>query len=263
MNTATGITQALVERLGNATNLVIFTGSGVSAESGIPTYRGNLALWAGFRAEELSSVAAFDRDPGQVWTWYEERRLQIAEAEPNPAHRAIVELEDAFKGFHLITQNIDGLHQRAGSRDPIELHGSIWRARCTKEHIIVDLSECPLTTLPPVCGHCGAVLRPDVVWFGEPLPHGPFEAANVAAAFCDAMIVVGTSAQVMPAASLPLVAKQNGAFVVELNTEHTAISAFIDVTLLGAAGEVLPGLAERVLEHVESRRAARNDASRS
>lgn len=263
MSTATGITQTLIERLGSATNLVVFTGSGVSAESGIPTYRGNLALWAGFRAEELSSVAAFERDPGQVWTWYEERRQQIAEAQPNPAHRAIVELEDAFKGFHLITQNIDGLHQRAGSKDPIELHGSIWRARCMREHIIVDLSECPLTTLPPVCGRCGGVLRPDVVWFGEPLPHGPFEAANLAAAFCSAMIVVGTSAQVMPAASLPIVAKQNGAFVLEVNTEHTAISDSVDATLLGAAGEVLPGLVEKVVRHAASRGAGLADAPQS
>jgi len=253
MGTTTEVTQELVERLAAASDLVVFTGSGISAESGIPTYRGNLALWAGFRAEELSSVAAFERDPGQVWTWYEERRQQIAKAEPNPAHRAIVDLERAFKGFHLITQNIDGLHQKAGSKDPIELHGSIWRGRCTREHIIVDLTECPLTTLPPVCGRCGAVLRPDVVWFGEALPHGPFEAANLAAAFCGAMIVVGTSAQVMPAASLPLVAKQNGAFVVEVNTEHTAISTLIDETLLGAAGGVLPGLVEKVIRRVESR----------
>lgn len=246
------ITQELVDRLADASSLAVFTGSGISAESGIPTYRGNIALWAGFRAEDLSSVEAFERDPEQVWQWYEARRRQIAEARPNPGHAAIATLERALGRFRLVTQNIDGLHQRAGSVDPIELHGSIWRARCTRERIIVDLSECPLASLPPVCGRCGAILRPDVVWFGEPLPHGPFEAAQDAAAFCGAMLVVGTSAQVMPAASLPLVAKQNGAFVVEVNTEPTAISALVDATIVGPAGGVLPELADRVVERAAS-----------
>jgi NAD-dependent deacetylase len=263
MNTSTEITQGLVERLGDALNLLVFTGSGVSAESGIPTFRGNGGLWEGFRSEELATSAAFEADPEKVWRWYDYRRQLIAEVEPNPAHRAIAALEKAFKGFQLITQNIDGLHQKAGSRNPVELHGNIWRARCVKEQAVVALTECPLKTMPPKCRRCGAYLRPDVVWFGEPLPPHAFELAHDSATRCDAMLVVGTSAQVMPAASLPLIAKHNGALVVEVNTGYTAISALIDVTLLGAAGEVLPGLAERVIKHVESRRVARKGASRS
>ncbi len=263
MNTATGIAQELVERLGDATNLFVFTGSGVSAESGIPTFRGNGGLWEGFRSEELATNAGFEADPERVWRWYDFRRQAIADVEPNPAHKAIAALEKAFKGFRLVTQNIDGLHQKAGSRNPIELHGNIWRARCVKEQTVVSLTECPLTSVPPTCRRCGALLRPDVVWFGEPLPPHAFELAHEAATGCDAMLVVGTSAQVMPAASLPLIAKHNGAFVVEVNTGYTAISALIDVTLLGAAGHVLPALTERVIKHVESRRIARKGASRS
>jgi NAD-dependent deacetylase len=247
MSTVTEVTQDLIDRVAAARRLVVFTGSGISAESGIPTYRGNIALWAGFRAEELSSVEAFDHDPEQVWTWYEERRQQILGAQPNAAHTGIAAIEKALKGVTLVTQNIDGLHQRGGSRDPIELHGSILRARCTREHIVVNLPAEPLKTLPPVCEHCGAIMRPDVVWFGEALPHGPFEAAHDASVLCDAMLVVGTSAQVMPAASLPLLAKHNGALVVEVNTERTAISGIVGVTLLGQASTLVHALAEGVV----------------
>jgi NAD-dependent deacetylase len=252
MSTMTEVTQDLIDRIAAARRLVVFTGSGISAESGIPTYRGNIALWAGFRAEELSSVEAFDHDPEQVWKWYEERRQQILAAQPNPAHTGIAAIQQALNGVSLVTQNIDGLHQRAGSKDPIELHGSILRARCTREHIVVNLPAESLKTLPPVCERCGAIMRPDVVWFGEALPHGPFEAAHDASVLCDAMLVVGTSAQVMPAASLPLLAKHNGALVVEVNTERTAISGIVGVTLLGQASLLVRHLAEGVVKAVGS-----------
>ena len=260
METANGITARLVEQIAAAKSLVVFTGSGVSAESGIPTFRGAGGLWEGFRSEELATWPAFERDPEKVWRWYDYRRQLIADVEPNPAHRAIADLEPAFRTFRLITQNIDGLHQKAGSTAPIELHGNIWRARCTKEHTVVELTECPLRTFPPLCEKCGSPLRPDVVWFGEPLPPTAFESSYDAAACCDAMLVVGTSAQVMPAASLPLVAKHNGAFVVEVNTGFTAVSALIDVTLMGQAGELLPKLAEGVLKIAASRKPVRKGA---
>jgi NAD-dependent deacetylase len=150
-------------------------------------------------------------------------------------------------------QNTDGLHDRAGSTAPVELHGNIWRARCTAEQTICELLESPLREVPPHCEQCGALLRPDVVWYGEPLPMEAYERSHQIAARCDAMLVVGTSAVVHPAASLPLVAKHNGAFVVEINTAYTPISALVDVTLPGKAGDLLPEIARRVLEAVGNR----------
>lgn len=248
MRPSSAITEELVERLGRAESLAILTGSGVSKESGIPTFRGRDGLWQNYRAEDLATWEAFERDPALVWRWYEYRRQMIDDAEPNPAHRAIAVLEAAYDRAVVITQNVDGLHQRAGSKAVVELHGSIWQARCTKEHTVVDLPETPLGTCPPRCRSCGALLRPDVVWFGEPLPVEAYERSHEAACSSDAMLVVGTSAVVRPAASLPLVAKHNGALVVEVNREFTPISALIDTTLIGEAGGILPDLVARVLE---------------
>lgn len=250
MEPASGITRSMVERLSRAQNLVVLTGSGVSQESGVPTFRGDEGLWKQHRAEELATSRAFESDPELVWSWYEYRRQLVADARPNPAHEAIAELEKSFPQFSLITQNTDGLHQRAGSTAPVELHGSIWRARCTREQTVVALPDTPLPEIPPLCPNCGALLRPDVVWYGEPLPSEAFDLSYEVASRCDAMLVVGTSAVVHPAASLPLVAAHNGAFVVEVNTGFTPISALIDATLLGRAGAVLPELASRVLELV-------------
>ena len=248
MEPASGIAHGLIERLGRSSRLVVLTGSGVSSESGIPTFRGEEGLWRQHRAEDLATWEAFERDPELVWSWYDYRRRIIADAEPNRGREAIVRLEGDFDDFTLVTQNVDGLHERAGSGGPVELHGNIWRARCTKEHTTVDLPENPLTPIPPRCAQCGALLRPDVVWFGEPLPMEAYEASHQAASTCDAMLVVGTSAVVRPAASLPLVAKHNGAFVVEVNTNYTPISALIDATLIGKAGEVLPKLVDALLD---------------
>ena len=248
-----GIGERLVARLGSARSLVVLTGAGVSCESGVPPFRGEDGLWEKHRAEDLATWEAFETDPELVWRWYEYRRRLIAEVEPNPAHRAIAELESAFGRFALVTQNVDDLHGKAGSTNPVELHGNIWRGRCIKEHTVVDLSETPLPEIPPHCTACGSLLRPDVVWFGEPLPTEAYEASHEAASTCEAMLVVGTSAMVRPAASLPLVAKHNGAFVVEVNVGFTPISTLIDATLVGKAGEVLPELVERVLKAIGER----------
>jgi NAD-dependent deacetylase len=248
MRPSGGITQELVERLGTSGRLVVLTGAGVSRESGVPTFRGEDGLWRQHRAEELATWEAFERDPALVWEWYDYRRQIVADARPNPAHEAIARLESGYDDFILVTQNTDGLHERAGSAAPVELHGNIWRARCVKEQRVFDLPDTPLSEIPPICESCGALLRPDVVWFGEPLPARAYDASYEAASECDAMLVVGTSAVVRPAASLPLVAKHGGAIVVESNTEYTAISALIDGTILGKAGETLPGLVDALLD---------------
>ncbi|MCK4408851.1 MAG: NAD-dependent deacylase [Candidatus Eisenbacteria sp.] len=253
MEPASGVTKRLVERLSRATDLAVLTGAGVSQESGIPTFRGEEGLWKEYRAEELATWRAFESDPGLVWSWYDYRRQLVSDADPNPAHRAIAELEKCYPQFSLITQNTDGLHDRAGSSAPVELHGNIWRARCTVEQTVCELLESPLPDVPPHCPTCGSLLRPDVVWYGEPLPMDAYERSHQIASRCDAMLVVGTSAVVHPAASLPLVAKHNGAFVVEVNTAYTPISALVDATLLGMASDLLPEIARRVLEAVGSR----------
>lgn len=257
MDSPHGVTHELVERLGRADRLVVLTGSGVSSESGIPTFRGVNGFWENHSAEDLATWEAFQRDPELVWRWYEYRRQMIADAEPNPAHTAIADLENVYADFMLVTQNVDGLHARAGSTNPVELHGNIWRGRCTKEQTLIALPDTPLPELPPVCAACGALVRPDVVWFGEPLPPEAYDDAYDAASACDAMIVVGTSALVRPASALPLVAKHNGGFVVEVNTEYTAISVLIDTTLIGRAGEVLPSLVKAL---AETRSAVRSEA---
>jgi NAD-dependent deacetylase len=248
MELSSGITDDLIERLSRADHVVVFTGAGVSQESGVPIFRGRDGLWRNHSAEDLATADAFDHDPELVWSWYDYRRQIIADAEPNAAHRAIAELEGVFPRVDLVTQNVDGLHARAGSSDPIELHGNIWRARCTRELTVGEFRETPLSENPPRCRACGALLRPDVVWFGEPLPVKAFEASRRAAQSCDAMLVVGTSAVVRPAASLPLVAKHNGATVVEVNTGYTPFSVLIDATLLGTAGSVMPELVGRIAE---------------
>jgi NAD-dependent deacetylase len=248
MEPASGITRRLVERIGRASRLVVLTGSGVSQESGVPTFRGEEGLWKRHRPEELATRQAFESDPRLVWDWYDYRRQIVAEARPNRAHEAIARLESSFPDFRLITQNTDGLHDRAGSSAPTELHGNIWRARCTRERTVFDLLESPLSEIPPLCEKCGSFLRPDVVWYGEPLPMKAYEDSHTAASRCDAMLVIGTSAFVHPAASLPLVAKHNGALVVEVNTSYTPISALVDATLLGRAGDVMPELEEMLGE---------------
>ena len=229
------------ERLRCAKSIAVLTGAGVSAESGVPTFRGEGGLWRQFRAEDLATPEAFARDPRLVWEWYDWRRQKIAACRPNPAHEALAKLETRCAEFLLITQNIDDLHRRAGSRRLVELHGNIWRVRCAREATVSALPDMPLREIPPRCA-CGALLRPDVVWFGEALPVEALERATKAAEACDLFLVVGTSALVQPAASLPLMAKQHGAGVIEVNPDPTPLSRLVDVSLHGKAGEVLPAL---------------------
>lgn len=221
----------------------VLTGAGVSAESGVPTFRGKDGLWRNYRVEELATPQAFAANPELVWQWYDWRRGIVAAREPNPAHYAITDLENLFERFLLITQNVDGLHRRAGTRNVVELHGYIFGVRCTAEGKIMENLDVPLASIPPLCD-CGAMLRPDIVWFGEALPERAIMKALEASRASDLMLVVGTSAVVQPAASMPILARQAGAFVVEINPDPTPISPYVDLTLRGKAGEIMPRVVE-------------------
>jgi len=231
--------EKVVERLAQAKSLLVITGAGISAESGIPTFRGADGLWKNYRAEELATLDAFERDPETVWQWYDWRRSIIGKAEPNPGHLAIKELEDMFESFLLITQNVDGLHSRSGIKNIVEIHGNLWRVRCTREGKVSMLMDIPLKSIPPKCD-CGAVLRPDVVWFGESIPSYALDLSFNILEQCDTLIVVGTSGVVYPVASFPQTVKDNGGYVVEVNVEPTPISAIADASLYGNSGDVLP-----------------------
>lgn len=227
------------ERLYSARSVVVLTGAGVSAESGVPTFRGPEGLWRNFRPEELATPQAFWRDPKLVWEWYDWRRRVIAPLKPNPGHYAISELEKRVPEFLLVTQNVDGLHRLAGSAKLVELHGNIWFTRCVEEGTVTENRV--LAAIPPRCG-CGALLRPHIVWFGESLDEDDFKTAVEAARNCEVMIVAGTSSVVQPAASLAGLAKDSGAFVVEVNTDETPITGFVDVSIRGGSAEMLPML---------------------
>lgn len=244
------------ELLEGADRIVVLTGAGISAESGVPTFRGQDGLWRSYRVEELATPEAFRRDPCLVWEWYAWRRRVVAGCAPNPGHRALARLALARPGaVTLVTQNVDGLHHRAareeadGKRDPgpalpLELHGQVHRDRCNDcgrraEAVAVDASS--LETLPR-CRACGGLLRPDVIWFGELLDAGVLNVALERAGDAGACIVVGTSAVVHPAASVPLATLHGGGMVIELNPEETPLSRLARVTLRGPAGDVLPAL---------------------
>jgi len=233
--------QTAREWLRQARSVAVLTGAGVSAESGVPTFRGNGGLWKQHRAESLATPEAFARDPKLVWEWYDWRRSVLSEVRPNPGHFALVELEKRTPAFTLITQNVDGLHELAGSRKVLRVHGSIWTLRCLNCAGEREDRRARLPEIPPKC-ECGGMLRPGVVWFGEALPRGVWEAAEAAARSCDLFIVAGTSAVVYPAAGLAQVAKASGARVVEINIEETSISREIDEFLEGPSGELLPQL---------------------
>jgi NAD-dependent deacetylase len=237
-----GIPDELREALRKARFVAALTGAGVSAESGLATFRdAQSGLWARFDPRELATPSAFARNPKLVWDWYAWRRERVASAQPNAAHHALVELERRAPQFLLATQNVDGLHQRAGSRTVVELHGNIGRVKCSREGTVVDRWHAPAGEVPR-CSSCGALLRPDVVWFEEMLPGHALAAAEDAARNCDLLLVVGTSAEVYPAAALPSLAANHGAVVVEVNPNRTPLSAFADYVLRGAAGVVLPQL---------------------
>jgi NAD-dependent deacetylase len=232
----------LRERLRSARSVFVLTGAGVSAESGVPTFRGggHAEVWKGMPLEIISSVGMVRSNLPEVWEWFDYRRGLLASCRPNPAHETIARWQERFEQFALATQNIDGLHAEAGSREVLELHGNVWRARCLRCGGREDLREKPAEVRPPVCAACGGLMRPDVVLFGEMLPERVWISAAECAAACDLCFVVGTSALVYPAAGLPYAAAEAGAFLVEVNPERTPLSEACDVTLRGTAGELLP-----------------------
>jgi NAD-dependent deacetylase len=234
------------EVLGRARRITVLTGAGVSAASGIPTFRGADGLWKKVRAETLATPEAFASDPKLVWEWYDWRRGMIRDASPNAAHDVLARWTRERPGTTLITQNVDGLHERAGAQRLVRLHGSIWHVRCWNACAAgrVDwLDETvPLPALPPRCPHCGGLVRPGVVWFGESLNSGVLELATRAAADCDVFLAVGTSAVVYPAAGLAPHAKRAGAVVIEINPEATAASGLADIVIRQPAHETLPRL---------------------
>lgn len=234
------IPKALREKVHKGLKLLVITGAGISAESGVPTFRGEDGLWKRYRAEDLATPWAFERDPKLVWEWYNWRREIIAKAEPNAGHRAIAEMEALFPNFFLITQNVDGLHRRAGNHKLMEIHGNLWLVRCTREGAVWENHEVPLKEIPPRCGRCGALLRPHVVWFGESLDPENLRLAYQLLKGCEVLLVVGTSGVVQPVASFPWEAKKHGAYVVEVNIEPTPITRISDLFLKGKASEILP-----------------------
>jgi NAD-dependent deacetylase len=246
----TTVLRKTAQALRSARHVVVLTGAGVSAESGIPTFRDALTgLWDRFDAEALATAEAFRHDPALVWGWYEWRRGKVLRAQPNPGHLAIAELETMVPQFTLVTQNVDDLHERAGSAAPIHLHGSLHEPRCfacARPHRLEggmpDEPEGGRLLEPPRCLHCGGRVRPGVVWFGETLPMDAWKRAKEAASVCDVMIVVGTSGLVQPAASLPGVAAKNGAWIVLIDPNPDAISWPSVERIVGAAGVVLPAL---------------------
>jgi len=231
----------LKEKLWQARRVVVLTGAGISAESGVPTFRGEGGLWRQYRAMDLATPEAFSRDPKLVWEFYNWRRELLTPLVPNPGHFALAEIERRIPEFTLITQNIDGLHQKAGSEKMLELHGNLWWVRCTGCESLVEDRRVPLPEMP-ACASCNALLRPHVVWFGEMLDPRILNAAYEAISNCDLMLVVGTSGTVQPAASMGVQAKRRGATVAEVNLESTPYSDIYHISISGKSGEILPRL---------------------
>lgn len=222
-----------------AGSITVLTGAGVSAESGVPTFRGSEGLWKDHRPEDLATPEAYARNPALVWEWYRWRQELVAGTQPNPAHEALAAGETRGGAFTLITQNVDGHHERAGSRSVVELHGNLFRGRCPRDGTLASLRDAPFAGVPE-CPRCGGPLRPDVVWFGESLREDVLKRAFVAAESADVFVVIGTSAVVHPAAALPGFARNFGAKVIEVNIEDTALSAVADCMLRGPAAELVP-----------------------
>ncbi len=236
------ISLELLSFLRKAQRMAVLTGAGVSQESGLSTFRdAQVGLWAQYRPEDLATPEAFARDPKLVWGWYALRREKAQAAAPNPGHFALAEMEKQVPSFTLITQNVDGLHRRAGSVNVLELHGSLQRVKCSVCGERATAWDESCSDVPP-CPRCGGLLRPDVVWFGESLPFAALESAFEAARTCDAFFSVGTSGLVQPAASLAYAARSKGALVVEINAEPTPLTETVDFFLQGKSGEVLPAL---------------------
>lgn len=248
-----------VEALSRARLVAVSSGAGVSKESGIPTFReAQTGLWARYDPEQLATPAAFERDPDLVWSWYMYRYDLVRQVQPNPGHRAIADLERLVPRLVVLTQNVDGLHRAAGSTDLVELHGSLRRFKCSSNcrgfPTVIDLNAIPHNReQAPSCPHCGALVRPDVVWFGESLPADALERALIVARECDVILVVGTSGVVQPAASLPYEARRAGATVVEVNPAPSQVTSAAHVFLQGPSGQVLPQV-------VDALRAYRNSS---
>lgn len=242
MAASASLPQGLSTVLREARHVVALTGAGVSAESGVPTFReAATGLWARYDPLELATPEAFDRDPELVWRWYRWRRSLVAAAEPNPGHYALAQLAAQLPRFTLITQNVDGLHRRAGSPELIEFHGNLFDDRCERDHKLlssIDQAQVPV----PRCPDCGARVRPGVVWFGEAIPEAALAAASEAASSCDLFFSIGTSAQVWPAAGLAAEAQRHGARLVDINPERTSTTAICDYYLPGRSGHWLPEL---------------------
>jgi NAD-dependent deacetylase len=227
------------DRIGRARSVTVLTGAGISADSGVPTFRGADGLWKHYRAEDLATPDAFARDPKLVWEWYNWRRELVATKGPNAAHDTLVKLEQHIPHFWLITQNVDGLHGLAGSTHLSEIHGNIWKVRCTQCGRVSLNRDLPLV-YPPLCTHCSALLRPHIVWFGESLAQEDLTRSYQALQACEILLIIGTSGMVYPAASFASIAKDRGALVVELNLEPTANSPVVDVSLQGRAKDLVP-----------------------
>jgi NAD-dependent deacetylase len=236
--------EELLEQLKKAKVVSVLTGAGISAESGVHTFRDPGGIWEKFRPEQLANFEAFMADPDMVWNWYQHRREIMRNVKPNPGHIALAEMESMFDEFYLITQNIDNLHRRAGSKNITELHGNAERnycIKCKKFYNEIDLNQKSVMKC-----ECGGLIRPDVVWFGEMLPFDALRFAEDCAMRSDVFFTIGTSAEVYPAALLPLMARKSGAYVAEINTRLTAISNEVDIVIEGKSGEILKELAETI-----------------
>lgn len=233
------------QQVAAAESVAALTGAGVSAESGIPTFRDCGGLWEDFRVQDVATPEAFQRNPRLVWKFYNARRTNLADVRPNPAHFALAEWATLVSDFHVITQNVDRLHHAAGSRHVIELHGDLWSVRCDRCCEVFDRTRESLAEMPE-CDRCGRLVRPNVVWFGEELATDVWAAASAAARRCECMLVVGTSAVVHPAAGLASMARDAGADVVEINLEETPARSIANLSLYGPAGVLLPQLVARV-----------------
>ena len=240
-----------IERLHNSKKLVFFTGAGISAESGIATFRGENGIWNKMKPEELANFDAFMRNPDLVWDWYQHRREIVHNSQPNAGHVTIAALEKYYD-VTVVTQNIDNLHRRAGSTRIFELHGNIERNFCVDCGQFYNSPDLEITNTAPKCKKCGGLVRPDVVWFGETLPQDQYSGGEKAAAWCDICFVVGTSAVVFPAAYIPMHAKHGGAYIVEINIEPTEFSGNADYSIFGKSGEILPMILEEVKKFKET-----------
>jgi NAD-dependent deacetylase len=237
----------LIKKLEQATTVAALTGAGISAESGVPTFRGEQGLWKNYRPEELANFDSFKKNPKLVWEWYNFRKNLISKVQPNPGHHALVEMETLFQNFFLITQNVDNLHRLAGNKRIYELHGNIMRNRCVDcykqwRDLLINAEGLPYCD-------CGGLIRPDVVWFGESLPEKELTKSFKAAETADIFFSIGTSAVVQPAASLPIQAKRAGVYVVEINNEPTVITDYVDESILGESGEILPKLITHIIKN--------------